>query len=444
MPCEREKKTNIHNKIIMKERKLHFETLQVHAGQEAADPATKSRAVPIYQTAAYVFDDCRQAAARFSLEDPGNIYGRLTNPTQAVLESRIAALEGGVAALAVASGAAAITYSLLNILSSGDHVVAERAIYGGSYNLLANTLGPLGIDVTFVDAPDADSYGAAIRENTRAVFVETMGNPHSNLVDIDGIAAVAHSRGIPLIVDNTFATPCLFRPIEHGADVVVHSATKFIGGHGSSLGGLVVDSGNFDWEASGKYPMLTEPCPSYHGGRFTSMAGRAAYATRMRAILLRGTGATISPFNAFILLQGIETLSLRVERQVANALAIVDFLASHPKVLRVNHPSRPDRGDHGLYERYFPGGAGTIFTFDVDGGRDRAYRLIDSLGIFSLLANVADVKSLVVHPATTTHSQLSPKELSSQGLGQGTVRLSVGTEHVDDLIDDLARGLSLA
>ncbi len=417
--------------------KLHFETLQVHAGQEHADVATGARAVPIYQTTSYVFDNSEHASSRFGLRDAGNIYGRLTNPTQSVFEERVAALEGGVAALATASGAAAITYALLNILKSGDHVVAEKTIYGGSFNLLQNTFSSLGIGVTFVEPDDVENFSTAIRENTKAVFVETLGNPHSNVVDIEAIARVAHSHGIPLIVDNTFGTPYLIRPIEHGADVVVHSATKFIGGHGSSLGGVIVDSGKFDWKASGKFPQLTEPDDNYHGVVFADAVGAAAYVTRIRAVLLRDTGATISPFNAFILLQGLESLSLRVERHVENALKIVYYLSRHPKVERVNHPSLHSRADHELYKKYFPQGAGSIFTFEIKGGQTEAFRFIDRLQLFSLLANVADVKSLVIHPASTTHSQLSAEELQEQGIGQGTIRLSIGTEHVDDLIADL-------
>ncbi len=417
--------------------KLHFETLQVHAGQERPDVATGARAVPIYQTTSYVFRNSEHAAARFDLTDAGNIYGRLTNSTQGVLEERMAALEGGVGALATASGAAAITYAFLNILRQGDHVVSEKTLYGGSYDLLLHTLTDYGISVTFVDPDDADNFERAIRKNTKAVYIETLGNPNSNIVDIEAVAAVAHRHTIPLIIDNTFGTPYLIRPIEHGADIVVHSATKFIGGHGSSLGGIVVDSGKFDWKASGKFPQLSEPAPNYHGLRFTEVAGNAAYITRMRAVLLRDTGATISPFNAFLLLQGLETLSLRVERHVQNTLRIVDYLEGHPKVKRVNHPALPSQADHALYKRYFPQGAGSIFTFEIKGGKEEAFRFIDSLQIFSLLANVADVKSLVIHPASTTHSQLTAEELEEQGITQGTVRLSIGTEHVDDLIADL-------
>ena len=417
-------------------KKLHFETLQLHVGQEQADPATGARAVPIYQTSSYVFDNCDHATARFALQDPGNIYGRLTNPTQDVLEQRIAALEGGVAALAVASGAAAVNYSLLNIARKGDHIVAANNIYGGTYNLLAHTLPDYGVDATFVDPSDLDNFKKAIRQETKAIFIETFGNPNSNLIDVDAVAEIAHANGIPLIIDNTFATPYLFRPIEHGADIVVHSATKFIGGHGSSLGGVIVDSGKFDWAASGKFPQLSEPDPSYHGARFTD-TGAAAFVNRVRAVLLRDTGACISPLNAFLLLQGLETLSLRVERHVENAVKIARFLASHPKVKKVNHPSLPDHSDNELYKRYFPEGAGSIFTIEIDGGADAARRFIDSLEIFSLLANVADVKSLVIHPASTTHSQLNEKELAEQHIYPGTVRLSIGTEHVDDLIADL-------
>ena len=424
-------------------KKLHFETLQLHVGQEQADPATGARAVPIYQTSSYVFDNCDHATARFALRDPGNIYGRLTNPTQDVLEQRIAALEGGVAALAVASGAAAVNYSLLNIARKGDHIVAANNIYGGTYNLLAHTLPDYGVDATFVDPSDLDNFKKAIRQETKAIFIETFGNPNSNLIDVDAVAEIAHANGIPLIIDNTFATPYLFRPIEHGADVVVHSATKFIGGHGSSLGGVIVDSGKFDWAASGKFPQLSEPDPSYHGARFTD-TGTAAFVNRVRAVLLRDTGACISPLNAFLLLQGLETLSLRVERHVENAVKIARFLASHPKVKKVNHPSLPDHSDNELYKRYFPEGAGSIFTFVIDGGADAARRFIDSLEIFSLLANVADVKSLVIHPASTTHSQLNEKELAEQHIYPGTVRLSIGTEHVDDLIDDLSQALDKA
>lgn len=425
----------------MAKRTFRFETLQLHVGQEQADPATDARAVPIYQTTSYVFHNSAHAAARFGLQDPGNIYGRLTNSTQGVFEQRVAALEGGVAGLAVASGAAAITYAFENITRAGDHIVAAKTIYGGSYNLLAHTLPAYGITATFVDPSDLDNFEKAIRENTKAIFIETLGNPNSNIIDIEAVSAIAHRHHIPLIVDNTFGTPYLIRPIEHGADIVVHSATKFIGGHGTSLGGVIVDSGKFDWTASGKFPQLTEPDASYHGIRFTEAAGAAAYITRIRAILLRDTGAAISPFNAFILLQGLETLSLRVERHVENALRVVDFLSHHPKVKKVNHPSLPDHPDHALYQRYFPKGAGSIFTFEIAGGQEEAHRFIDSLEIFSLLANVADVKSLVIHPASTTHSQLTAHELADQQIYAGTVRLSIGTEHIDDLLEDLEQAL---
>lgn len=427
----------------METKKLRFETLQLHVGQENPDPATDARAVPIYQTTSYVFRDSAHAAARFGLQEPGNIYGRLTNSTQGVFEERMAALEGGVAALAVASGAAAITYAFENITRAGDHIVAAKTIYGGTYNLLAHTLPAYGVTTTFVDPCDLTNFDKAIRENTKAVFIETLGNPHSNIIDIDAVAAIAHKHGIPLIVDNTFGTPFLIRPIEHGADVVVHSATKFIGGHGTSLGGVIVDSGKFDWGASGKFPQLTEPDASYHGVRFVDAAGAAAYVVRIRAVLLRDTGAAISPFNAFLLLQGLETLSLRVERHVSNALKVVAFLARHPKVETVNHPSLAEHPDHALYERYFPNGAGSIFTFEVKGGTKEAQDFIDRLQIFSLLANVADVKSLVIHPATTTHSQLNEQELAEQGIKSGTVRLSIGTEHIDDIIEDLEQSLSV-
>ena len=428
----------------MKRENLHFETLQLHVGQERPDPVTDARAVPIYQTTSYVFRNSAHAAARFGLQDPGNIYGRLTNPTQSVFEERVAALEGCVAALAVASGAAAIAYAFQNITRAGEHIVAAETIYGGTYNLLANTLPTYGVTATFVDPSDVANFERAVRPETRAIFIETLGNPNSNVIDIEAVAAVAHRHGIPLIVDNTFGTPYLIRPIEHGADIVVHSATKFIGGHGTSLGGVIVDSGRFDWAASGKFPQLSEPDPSYHGVRFTEAAGAAAYAVRIRAILLRDTGAALSPFNAFILLQGLETLSLRVERHVQNALKVVEYLSHHPGVVRVNHPALPGHPDHALYERYFPQGGGSIFTFEIRGGQEEAHRFIDSLEIFSLLANVADVKSLVIHPATTTHSQLSPEELAAQGITPATVRLSVGTEHVDDLIADIEQALDAA
>lgn len=425
----------------MAKKTFRFETLQLHVGQEQADPATDSRAVPIYQTTSYVFHNSAHAAARFGLQDAGNIYGRLTNSTQGVFEQRVAALEGGAAALAVASGAAAITYAFENITRAGDHIVAAKTIYGGSYNFLAHTYPAYGVTTTFVDPSDLSNFEAAIQENTKAIFIETLGNPNSNIIDIEAVATIAHRHRIPLIVDNTFGTPYLIRPIEHGADIVVHSATKFIGGHGTSLGGVIVDSGTFDWVASGKFPQLTEPDASYHGVRFVEAAGAAAYVTRIRAILLRDTGACISPFNAFILLQGLETLSLRVERHVENALRVVDYLSRHPKVKKVNHPSLPDHPDHALYGRYFPKGAGSIFTFEIKGGQEEAHRFIDSLQIFSLLANVADVKSLVIHPASTTHSQLSAHELADQQIYAGTVRLSIGTEHIDDLLEDLEQAL---
>lgn len=424
----------------MDPKKLHFETLQLHVGQEQPDPATDARAVPIYQTTSYVFADSAHAAARFDLKEPGNIYGRLGNPTQDVLERRIAALEGGVAALAVASGAAAVTYAIQNLAVAGDHIVAANTIYGGTYNLLDHTLPAYGVTTTFVDPSDLSNFERAIQPNTKAVFIETLGNPNSGIIDIDAVAEIAHRHRIPLVIDNTFGTPYLIRPIEHGADIVVHSATKFIGGHGTSLGGIIVDSGRFDWAASGKFPQLSEPDPSYHGSRFTDVAG-AAYITRIRAVILRDTGAAISPFNAFLLLQGLETLSLRVERHVENALRIVDFLAHHPKVKKVNHPALPDHPDHALYERYFPHGAGSIFTFEIKGGEAEAHRFIDSLEIFSLLANVADVKSLVIHPASTTHAQLTDQEKAEQAIYPGTIRLSIGTEHVDDLITDLSQAL---
>lgn len=419
------------------EKKLHFETLQLHAGQEQPDPATGARAVPIYQTTSYVFRNSAHAAARFGLQDPGNIYGRLTNPTQGAFEERIAALEGGVAALAVASGAASITYAFQNITRAGDHLVSAQTIYGGTYNLLAHTLEEYGITTTFVDPSDPNNFKNAIRENTKAVFIETLGNPNSNMIDIKAVAEIAHAYQIPLIVDNTFATPFLVRPFEYGADIVVHSATKFIGGHGISLGGVLVDSGKFDWKASGKFPQLSEPDPSYHGVRFTEAAGAAAFVTRIRAVLLRDTGASISPFNAFLLLQGLETLSLRVERHVANALKVAAYLKKHPKVVAVHHPSLPEHPDHALYQSYFPNGGGSIFTFEIKGGAKEAQEFIDKLQIFSLLANVADVKSLVIHPATTTHSQLSEREQAQQGIKPGTVRLSIGTEHIEDLLADL-------
>ena len=425
----------------MSTNKLHFETLQLHVGQEQADPASDARAVPIYQTSSYVFHNSAHAAARFGLADPGNIYSRLTNTTQDVLERRIAALEGGVGALAVASGAAAITYSILNITRAGDHIVAAKTIYGGTYDLLQHTLVPYGVTTTFVDPEDVSNFEKAIRPETKALFIETFGNPNGNIIDVDAVAAIAHAHKIPLIIDNTFATPFLFRPIEHGADIVVHSATKFIGGHGTTIGGVIIDSGKFDWKASGKFPQFTQPEASYHGIVFADACGPAAYIVRARATLLRDIGATLSPVSCFIFLQGLETLSLRVERHVANALKVVDFLSKHPKVAKVNHPSLPSHPDHALYQRYFPNGGGSIFTFEIKGGQAEAFKFIDSLEIFSLLANVADVKSLVIHPATTTHSQLTDAELTDPGIYQSTVRLSIGTEHVDDLIADLAQAL---
>ena len=421
----------------LKERNLKFETKQLHVGQESADPVTDSRAVPIYQTSSYVFHNSEHAAARFGLTDAGNIYGRLTNPTEDIFEQRIAALEGGVAALAVASGAAAIAYTFQNLAQAGDHIVASKTIYGGTYNLLEHTLPAYGITTTFVDANNLDEIRNAIQDNTKAVFIETLGNPNSNVVDIEEIAKIAHENKIPLVIDNTFGTPYLIRPIEYGADIVVHSATKFIGGHGTTIGGVIVDSGKFDWEASGKFPSLVEPNPSYHGISFTKAAGHAAFVTKIRAILLRDTGATLSPIHAFIFLQGLETLSLRVERHVENALKVVDYLSKHPQVEKVNHPSLPDAPTHDLYEKYFPNGGGSIFTFEIKGGAEEAKKFIDNLQVFSLLANVADVKSLVIHPASTTHSQLSEEELLDQGIKPNTIRLSIGTEHIDDIIDDL-------
>lgn len=419
-----------------------FETLQLHVGQEQPDPATDARAVPIYQTTSYVFRDSAHAAARFGLADAGNIYGRLSNSTQDVLEKRLAALEGGVAALATASGAAAITYTIQALAQAGDHIVAQKTIYGGSYNLLAHTLPQFGVQTTFVDAHDLSAVTAAIRPNTKAIYLETLGNPNSDIPDIDAIAAIAHAHGLPLVIDNTFGTPFLIRPIEHGADIVVHSATKFIGGHGTTLGGIIVDSGRFDWKASGKYASIAAPNPSYHGVSFADAAGAAAFVTYIRAILLRDTGAAISPFNAFLLLQGVETLSLRLERHAQNTEKVVNFLASHPQVEKVNHPSLPDHPDHALYEKYFPNGGASIFTFEIKGGQAEAHKFIDNLEIFSLLANVADVKSLVIHPATTTHSQLSPEELLDQGIKPNTIRLSIGTEHIDDIIADLEKGFA--
>ena len=421
---------------------MRFETIQPHAGQEKSDPATGARAVPIYQTSSYVFDNCAQASARFDLSEPGNIYSRLTNPTSEVLEQRVAALEGGVGALAVASGAAAVTYSILNIAAKGDHIVAANNIYGGSYNLLCNTLPTLGIDTTFVNPSDLSNFEQALQPNTKAIFIETLGNPNSSVIDIRAVADIAHSHGVPLIIDNTFGTPYIIRPIEHGADIVVHSATKFLGGHGTSLGGIIIDGGNFDWKAwPDRFPTLAKPDPSYHGAVFADVAGRSAFVDRVRAVILRDTGAALSPFNAFIILQGVETLSLRVERHVENAVKIAAWLAAHPKVERVNHPSLPDHPDHELYTRLYPSGAGSIFTIELRGGQEEARRFIDSLRIFSLLANVADVKSLVIHPASTTHSQLTDDEKAEQKIYPSTVRLSIGTEHVDDLIEDLAQAL---
>ena len=419
-----------------------FETLQLHVGQEQADPATGSRAVPIYQTTSYVFHDSAHAAARFGLADAGNIYGRLTNSTQDVLEKRLAALEGGAAALATASGAAAITYTIQALAQAGDHIVAQKTIYGGSYNLLAHTLPQYGVTTTFVDAHNLEELTAAIQPNTKAVYLETLGNPNSDIPDIDTIAEIAHAHGLPLVIDNTFGTPYLIRPIEHGADIVVHSATKFIGGHGTTLGGIIVDSGKFDWKASGKYAPIAKPNPSYHGVSFVDAAGPAAFVTYIRAILLRDTGATLSPFNAFLLLQGVETLSLRLERHAENTKKVVEYLSKHPQVEKVNHPSLPDHPDHALYEKYFPNGGASIFTFEIKGGQEEAWRFIDNLKIFSLLANVADVKSLVIHPASTTHSQLSREELLDQGIKPNTIRLSIGTEHIDDILADLENGFA--
>ncbi|MCI8668963.1 MAG: O-acetylhomoserine aminocarboxypropyltransferase/cysteine synthase [Lachnospiraceae bacterium] len=420
------------------ERNLKFETLQLHVGQEEPDPVTDARAVPIYQTSSYVFRNSAHAAARFDLSDAGNIYGRLTNPTQDIFEKRIAALEGGVAALAVASGAAAISYTIQNLAHAGDHIVAAKNIYGGTYNLLAHTLGEYGITTTFVDPFRYDEVEAAIQENTKAIHIETLGNPNSDVVDIEALAEIAHAHKIPLVVDNTFATPYLVRPIEYGADIVVHSATKFIGGHGTTIGGVIIDSGKFDWEASGKFPSLTEPNSSYHGISFTKAVGAAAFVTKIRAILLRDTGATLSPFHAFIFLQGLETLSLRVERHVENALKVVEYLENHPQVEKVNHPSvSPDAGQQQLYKKYFSKGGGSIFTFEIKGDAEKARKFIDNLELFSLLANVADVKSLVIHPASTTHSQLNEEELKDQGIKPNTVRLSIGTENIDDIIEDL-------
>lgn len=427
--------------VKREERALKFETLQLHVGQEEADSASGARAVPIYQTTSYVFDNCDHAEARFNLSNPGNIYGRLTNSTQDVLEKRVAALEGGIAALAVASGAAAIAYAIQSLVKAGDHVVAAKQIYGGSYNLLDHTLRDFGITTTFVDGDDVNNFKAALQENTKLIFVESLGNPNSSLIEMEEVSAIAHAHHIPLIVDNTFGTPYVFRPFEHGADIVVHSATKFIGGHGTSLGGIIVDSGNFDWKASGKFPQLTTPDPSYHGTIFTEAAGKAAYVTRIRAIYLRDTGAVLSPFNAFLLLQGLETLSLRMERHIENALRVVAFLQQHPKVEKVNHPSVSDSPYHTLYQRYFPNGAGSIFSIQIKGTQEETKKFIDSLEIFSLLANVADVKSLVIHPATTTHSQLTKEEMEEQGIYPNSVRLSIGTEHIDDILFDLSNAL---
>ena len=426
----------------MANRNYHFETLQLHVGQEQPDPATDSRAVPIYQTTSYVFRNSAHAAARFGLADAGNIYGRLTNSTQGVLEERVAALEGGAAALAVASGAAAISYTIQALAQAGEHIVAQKTIYGGSFNLLAHTLPLQGIDTTFVDVHDLAAVEGAIQDNTKAIFIETLGNPNSDIPDIDALADLAHSHGLPLVIDNTFGTPYLIRPIEHGADIVVHSATKFLGGHGTTLGGVIVDGGTFDWKASGKYAPIASPNPSYHGVSFVDAAGPAAFVTYIRAILLRDTGATLSPFNAFLLLQGVETLSLRLERHAENTKRVVEFLTSHPKVAKVNHPSLPDHPDHALYEKYFPNGGASIFTFEVKGSQAEAHKFIDSLEIFSLLANVADVKSLVIHPATTTHSQLSAEELAAADITPATVRLSIGTEHIDDILADLDQALA--
>ena len=425
----------------MAQKDYRFETLQLHVGQEQADPATDARAVPIYQTTSYVFRNSQHAADRFGLRDAGNIYGRLTNSTQGVFEDRVAALEGGVAGLAVASGAAAITYALQNIVQAGDHIVAADNLYGGSYNLITHALATQGISNTIINVNDLDALEAAIQPNTKVVYAETFGNPNSDVLDLEGVAAVAHKHGIPFIVDNTFGTPYLIRPLEHGADIVVHSATKFLGGHGTSLGGVIVDGGKFDWKQNDKFPTLAKPDPSYHGIVFADAVGAAAYVTRIRAVLLRDTGAAISPFNAFILLQGVETLSLRVERHVENALKVVDFLSKHPKVAKVNHPALPSHHDHQLYQKYFPNGGASIFTFEIKGGQEEAWKFIDALQIFSLLANVADVKSLVIHPYTTTHSQLSEQELAEQHITPATVRLSIGTEHIDDIIEDLAQAL---
>ncbi len=428
---------------MAQERNYRFETLQLHVGQEQADPTTDSRAVPIYQTTSYVFRNSQHAADRFGLRDAGNIYGRLTNSTQGVFEDRVAALEGGVAGLAVASGAAAITYALQNIAQAGDHIVAADNLYGGSYNLITHTLKTQGIENTIVNVNDLQALEDAIRPNTKVIYAETFGNPNSDVLDIEGVAAVAHRHGLPLIVDNTFGTPYLIRPLEHGADIVVHSATKFLGGHGSSLGGVIVDGGKFDWQKNpDRFPTLAKPEPSYHGAVFADVAGAAAFVTRIRAVILRDTGAAISPFNAWILLQGVETLSLRVERHIENTLKVVEFLKNHPKVSKVNHPSLESHHDHHLYQKYFPNGGGSIFTFEIKGGQEEAWKFIDRLQIFSLLANVADVKSLVIHPYTTTHSQLSPEELAEQHITPSTIRLSIGTEHIDDILEDLSQALN--
>ena len=421
-----------------------FETLQVHVGQEQPDPASDARAVPIYQTTSYVFKNSQHAADRFGLADPGNIYGRLTNSTQGVLEERLAALEGGSAALAVASGSAAINYTIQALAANGGHIVSQKTIYGGSYNLLAHTLPQYGIETTFVDAHNLQEVEGAIKDDTRAIYLETLGNPNSDIPDIDAIAEIAHKHGLPLVIDNTFGTPYLIRPIEHGADIVVHSATKFLGGHGTTLGGIIVESGKFNWKASGKYPNIAEANPSYHGVSFYDVVGPAAFVTYIRAILLRDTGSTLSPFNAFLLLQGVETLSLRLDRHVENTIKVIDFLKNHPQVEKVNHPSLPDHPDHEVYKRFFPNGGGSIFTFEIKGGKDEAWKFIDGLKLFSLLANVADVKSLVIHPASTTHSQLSEEERADQGIYQSTIRLSIGTEHIDDIIADLEAGFAAA
>jgi len=421
-----------------------FETLQLHVGQEQPDPATDARAVPIYATTAYVFHNAQHAADRFGLADPGNIYGRLTNSTQGVLEERVAALEGGSAGLALASGAAAITYTIQALAAGGGHIVAQKTIYGGTFNLLEHTLPQYGIETSFVDAHDLAEVESAIKENTRAIFLETLGNPNSDIPDIDAIAEIAHKHGLPLVIDNTFGTPYLIRPIEHGADIVVHSATKFLGGHGTTLGGIIVEAGRFDWKASGKFGNIADPNPSYHGISFFDAVGPAAFVTYIRAILLRDTGATLSPFSAFLLLQGVETLSLRLERHAENTRRVIEYLTSHPQVAKVNHPSLPAHPDHALYQKYFPSGGGSIFTFEIKGGQEAAWKFIDGLEIFSLLANVADVKSLVIHPATTTHSQLTEEELKDQGIFPGTIRLSIGTEHIDDIIADLEKGFAAA